>query len=151
MTPQVKRRVATERRLWDALDRLVARVAEAAGVANRCKLTIVALAREAGIGCNAIHANHREITPELQRAIEQCPPPAPIARLRADSSDCRAAAAELRAQNQLITIDNAALLKRVLDAERAGDWAEKKNAMLTAELRRMQQPTQLHSWSKPSA
>jgi hypothetical protein len=53
MTPQAKRRAATERRLRDALDRLVGRTAEPAGASNRSKLTVVALAREAGVGRNA--------------------------------------------------------------------------------------------------
>jgi hypothetical protein len=148
MPPQAKRRAATEQRLRAALDRLLC-PSDPSGAPDRARLTIAALAREAGVGRNAIYANHRGIIAELQSVIDQRPPPAPKASPSAEVTDWRAAAAELRVQNQRLATENAALLKRVLDAEHNAAQAEKKNARLTAELRRMQQPATLQPRASP--
>jgi hypothetical protein len=112
-------------------------------------LTVAALAREAGVGRNAIYASHSEIIAELQRVIDQRAPQVPSAKSPAQGTDWRAAAAELHAQNRRLATENAVLLKRMLDAERTADRAEKKAARLTAELRKVRQPAPLHSRSKP--
>ena len=154
MPPQAKRRATTEQRLRDALDRLLHRASDPSTRPVRSKLTVAALAREAGVGRNAIYANHRSLIVELLRAHEQHPHPAPPADPATDlpgaSTDWRAAAAELRMQNQLLATENAALLKRAMDAEHAAEQAERKSARLTAELRRMQQPAPISPRPSPS-
>ena len=150
ISPQAKRRATTDQRLRDALGRVRDRSSEPSAGAERSKLTVAALAREAGVGRNAIYANHRSIIVELERAQEQRPRSAPAADPQSDTTDWRAAAAELRVQNQLLATENAALLKRAMDAEYAAEQAERKSARLTTELRRMQQPTPIHPRPSPS-
>lgn len=150
MSPQAKRRATTEQRLRDALGRLLYRASDPSTRPDRSKLTVAALAREAGVGRNAIYANHRSIIVELQRAHEQRLHRAPPAEPPGATTDWRAAAAELRVQNQLLATENAALLKRAMDAEHAAEQADRKSARLTAELRRTQQPAPIHPRPSPS-
>ena len=57
-------------KLRAALDRLKGATGERSG-ASMQRLTVAALAREAGVGRNAIYANHRGILDELIRARQQ--------------------------------------------------------------------------------
>ena len=59
-TPQARRRARTEARLREALARLLHDGSR--------RPTVAALAREAGVGRNAIYANHRTILDELRQA-----------------------------------------------------------------------------------
>jgi hypothetical protein len=58
VTPQQKRRDATALRLRAAMARLLAQK-------GGTKLSVAALAREAGVGRNAIYVNHRYVIAEL--------------------------------------------------------------------------------------
>ena len=59
-TPQARRRARTAERLREALAHLLRDGSR--------RPTVAALAREAGIGRNAIYANHRTILNELRQA-----------------------------------------------------------------------------------
>jgi hypothetical protein len=59
-TPQARRRARTEARLREALARLLHDGSR--------RPTVAALAREAGVGRNAIYANHSTILDELRQA-----------------------------------------------------------------------------------
>ena len=137
MTPQQKRREATSEQLKAALGRLLA--ADCPG-----RLSVVVLAREAGVGRNAIYANHADIILELRRAATERVVARPVTEQTRAATDWRAVAANLRGQNQQLATENAALLKRALDAERAAARAEKQAAAFRAELRKTQEPVRLH-------
>jgi hypothetical protein len=135
-TPQQKRRHATAAQLRAALDRLFA-------VDHRGRPSVAELAREAGVGRNAIYSNHRDVIAELQRAVSQRVVPAVTKQIPA-ATDWRIAATDLRVQNQRLATENAALLKRALDAEQTTARAEKQAAALRTELRKAQHPVRLH-------
>ena len=109
-TPQQKRRDATRQELKAALARLVA-----SGHPRR--LSVAVLAREAGVGRNAIYANHADVITELRRAAMELVSAQPVMEKAPTVTDWRAVAADFRGQNQLLATENARLLKRALDAE----------------------------------
>ena len=124
------RRRNTERRIRKALDRLVARLS-LDGRATR--ITVAALAREAQVSRNTIYAEHSSFLEELAsanppRAGTQRSPP------KSDMSAIRASKHELQEQRRLLATENAGLLKRVLDAEKAVARLEKQNAKLVQEI-----------------
>jgi hypothetical protein len=132
-TPQQKRRDATREELKAALARLIA-----SGHPRR--LSVAVLAREAGVGRNAIYANHADIIAELRRAARERVLAQPVVEKAPTITDWRAVAADFRGQNQLLATENARLLKRALDAEQAAARAEKQAAALRAELRKTREP-----------
>ncbi|MGC0321060.1 AcrR family transcriptional regulator [Bradyrhizobium sp. USDA 326] len=135
-TPQQKRRDTTAYRLRAALARLLAREGGA-------KLSVAALAREAGVGRNAIYVNHRDVITELfQTASHRTD--AAAASKEAPETDWRAVAIELREQLRALATENARLLKRAQDAELATARVEKRAAKLDAELRALRSPVHLH-------
>lgn len=141
ITPQQKRRDATAHRLSAALARLVTQEGGA-------KLSVAALAREAGVGRNAIYVNHRDVIAELlQAASHQID--ATVASKEAPETDWRAVATELREQVRGLATENARLLRRAQDAELATARAEKRAAKLDAELRVLRSPVHLHG-TKPN-
>jgi hypothetical protein len=133
-TPQEKRRAGTAVRLREALNRLVA-----AGA----KLTVVELAREAGVGRNAIYVNHREIIAELCAASSQRDAKPEMARERSPETDWRAVAGELKQQVRALATENAVLLKRALDAEQASARAERRRTKLEEDFRALRGPISL--------
>lgn len=133
-TPQEKRRAGTADRLRDALHRLVS-----AGA----KLTVAELAREAGVGRNAIYVNHREIITELLAAAARREAKPKMERERSPETDWRAVAGELKQQVRALATENAMLLKRVLDTEQANARAERRRAKLEEELRTLRAPISL--------
>jgi len=137
-TPQQKRRDATREELKAALARLVA-----SGHPRR--LAVAVLAREAGVGRNAIYANHADVIAELRRAARERVLAQPVVEKPSAVADWRAVAADLRCQNQLLATENARLLKRALDAEPAAARSEKQAAALRGELRKTGEPVRVRS------
>lgn len=123
----------TERRIRQALDRLVAG-ASLQGPATR--LTVAALAREAQVSRNTIYAAHSAFLDELASANPPQPAntrPKPIS----DTAKLRAVMRENQEQRRLLATENAGLLKRVIDAEKAVARLEKQNAKLIEDLSRV--------------
>lgn len=136
MTPQQKRRDATAQRLRAALARLLAQERGA-------KLSVAALAREAGVGRNAIYVNHRDVVAELLQAASHRID-ATVASKEAPETDWRVVTTELREQLRGLATENARLLRRRQDAEQATARAEKRAAKLDAELRAQRSPVHLY-------
>lgn len=131
-SPETRHR-NTERRIRQAMDRLVAQ-ASLEGYATR--VTVAALAREAQVSRNTIYAEHSSFLEELAsanppRPKTQRPPP------KSDMSALRASMHELQEQRRLLATENASLLKRVLDSEKAVARLEKQNAKLVQEISRV--------------
>jgi hypothetical protein len=134
VTPQAKRRASTAARLRAALHRLTQNTSH--------RPTIAALAREAGIGRNAIYANHREILAELQRAARPRQA-APELESTNPVEQERCLIAELKHQLRQLATQNAALLKRALDAEQRAERLDRRNAQLVREVDAVRRPAAL--------
>lgn len=125
----------TERRIRQAMDRLVA---QASLEGRTTRVTVAALAREAQVSRNTIYAEHSSFLEELASAN----PPRPGTQRpspKSDMSALRASMHELQEQRRLLATENANLLKRVLDAEKAVARLEKQNAKLVQEISRVRQ------------
>ena len=111
-------------------------------------LSVAALAREAGVGRNAIYVNHRDVIAEL---LEAAPHQidATVASKEVPETDWRAVATELREQVRGLATENARLLRRAQDAELATARVEKRAAKREAQLRALQSPVYLYG-TKPS-
>jgi hypothetical protein len=130
-TPQARRRARTEARLSEALARLLHDGSR--------RPTVAALAREAGVDRNAICANHSTILDELRQAATR---PGTDSQVESDADrglEHRRVIAGLR---QLAT-QNAALLKRALDAEAKVVRLDRRASQLTREIDEMHRPVPL--------
>jgi hypothetical protein len=133
-TPQARRRARTAERLREALARLLHDGSR--------RPTVAALAREAGVGRNAIYANHSAILDELHRAATRHGD----SRLESDTDrglEHRRVIAELKDQLRQLATQNAALLKRALDAEAKAARLDRRAAQLTREIDEMRRPVPL--------
>ncbi len=131
LSPQQRRHARTKARLRDALRNLSADPAR--------PLTAAALAREAGVGRNALYTGHADILGELrdlavQRAIR------PEARRRDEEADREKVRAFERALGKLTT-QNAGLLRRALEAEERLKRSEERNGQLLHEISKLRAPT----------
>jgi hypothetical protein len=133
--PQARRRARTAERLREALARLLHDGSR--------RPTVAALAREAGVGRNAIYANHSAILDELHRTAT-CH--GADSRLESDTDrglEHRRVIAELKDQLRQLATQNAALLKRALDAEAKTARLDRRAAQLTREIDEMRRPVPL--------
>lgn len=131
-SPQARRRARTEARLREALARLLHDGSR--------RLTVAALAREAGVGRNAIYANHSTILDELRHAATR---PGADAQLESDADrglEHRRVIAGLKNQLRQLATQNAALLKRALDAEAKAAQLDRRASQLTREIDEMRRP-----------
>jgi aryl carrier-like protein len=135
-TPQEKRRSGTSVRLRAAFGRLVAVGA---------KLTVAALAREAGVGRNAIYVNHRDIIADLLQATSRSETNSEPNQERSPETDWRAVAAQMKEQVRVLATENARLLKRALDAEQTMERTERWRRKLEDEIRALRAPVHLPS------
>lgn len=133
LSPYEKRREATAQRLREALYRLIhnePRHADLKGKPYRL-ITVASLAREAGIGRNAIYANHRAVLDDLAEANahrERMP-------VLEDQLDIqRSTIHELKAKIVQLTSENAGLLKRALTAESRFLQLDRRVVQLVKEL-----------------
>lgn len=132
-TPHETRRRNTARRLQQALDRLVAGTPRHPALQGRYRLTVTALAREAGVGRNTVYTTHRAILDALASADPRAPAPnRPTPEQQ--TAALRALIEQLQQQKRQLATENAALLKRAIDAENAAARLEKQNAKLLHDL-----------------
>ena len=118
-----RRRQATERRLREALERL-----EAAGG----RLSVARLAREAKVARNALYTNHLGIIQALEEAKRRRS--ARVEPQKAgEQAQLRIEIDALRRERQQLVTENAALLKRALDAEAVAAQHARQNARLVQE------------------
>ncbi|MGE4307066.1 MAG: hypothetical protein AB7E24_23905 [Novosphingobium sp.] len=142
-SPQQTRRQSTEQRLRAALERLVAEKPRSKSLRKTgYRLTVSVLAREANVSRNTIYANHRSFIDELAQHARCRDADAPRSRTRNANED-RGLIAELRGNVRDLASQNAALLKRVIDAERRAEHLAARNASLTSEIATLRQPAVL--------
>ena len=127
-----KRLGDTHRRLSNALERLIeGRLNDPALQKTQNRFTVATLAREAGVGRNAIYTNHRDLLEELRQAALKV---SPKAAQREDKLVEQGIAIEaLKLNERRMITENAVLLKRALDSEAQADRHCKQNARLIAE------------------
>jgi len=139
-TPHEKRRLGTEQRLRAALARLVGGTPSDPSLQERTyRLTVATLAREARVARNTIYANHRSILDELNRADHpstKLKRPAPAQK----TAEFAAMIEQLQQQKRQLATENAALLKRAIDAEEMLCRLQKQNAKLLQQLAAAHQP-----------
>lgn len=134
-----KRRDATRHKLHAALQRLLDKHPVHPSLQARAyRLTVATLAREARVGRNAIYSNHRVIIEALRAGT-----PTRAARSTEDELGQRAMIETLKAAERRLITENAALLKRALDAEAEADRHRRLNARLIAERDAMQRPRRI--------
>jgi hypothetical protein len=127
-----KRLRDTHRRLCNALERLIAaRSNDPAQQKTQNRFTVATLAREAGVGRNAIYNNHRALLDQLRQAALTVSPKAAQREDRLVEQRMTIEALKLN-ERRMIT-ENAVLLKRALDSEAQADRHCKQNARLIAE------------------
>ncbi|HLY89963.1 MAG TPA: hypothetical protein VKQ27_13355 [Acetobacteraceae bacterium] len=138
-----KRRQGTEQRLRAALARLNSGTPIHPSLQGCAyQMTISVLAREAGVGRNTIYTNHRSILDELSGANRRTTLPSRPAPTQ-KTTELTALIEQLRKQKRQLATENASLLKRAIDAEKAVDRLRKHNAKIVRELAATRQPIAL--------
>ena len=131
LDPYERRLRETDRKLREALDRLVKREPTHPDLKKRpYRLTVSTLAREAGIGRNAIYNNHRTMLGKLEKARQKRVVPGQLASWQDKVTELRTINEELLTENRRIVTENAALLKRSRKAEAESKRLERNNARL---------------------
>jgi len=126
---------ATADKLRKALDRLVRGVPEHRASRHQAqRLTVAALAREAGVGRNAIYTNHRDILDDLARARRRRLAPDRIGGMEEKIAEQRAIIDDMQLRIRQLATENAGLLRRAVEAERLAERADRRNALLTREI-----------------
>jgi AcrR family transcriptional regulator len=141
-TPYEKRRLGVERRLQAALERLVSGTPKHPSLRGRAyRPSVSALAREAGVNRNTIYANHRSIIKELNsnHPVTTRKRPNPKQKI----AELRAMIEQLQLQKRQLATENAAILKRAIDAETMLDQLRKQNTRLLKERAATRQPVVL--------
>lgn len=137
-----KRMEATAGKLRAALDRLLQEGGQRSMVAAS-RLTVAALAREAGVGLNAIYSNHRDILDGLNQACRRQNQTDQGRRVEDRISEQRSMMDEMQAQIRQLATENAGLMRRAIEAERCADRAERRSVLLTKEVDTLRRPTLL--------
>jgi hypothetical protein len=144
LTPYEKRLCNTNRKLREALERLVKGLPTHPDLQKRpYRLTVATLAREARVGRNAIYTNHRTVIEDLRRADRHRVVPDKLTKWEDKLAQQRSLLQVLQIEERRLVTENAALLKRVLDAEAASARHQKQNARLIAERDRALKPIPL--------
>ena len=129
-----KRLQETDRKLRDALDRLVKGTPRDASLQERrYQLSVASLAREAGVARNAIYTNHRAMIDALRQAAQQRVVPSKLESWEDKLAQQRAVIDVLKTEQRRLVTENAALLKRAIDAEVAAARHQRQNARLLKE------------------
>ena len=127
-----KRRSATERKLREALERLIKGLPTHPDLkAGRYRVTVATLAKEARIARSAIYANHQSLLADIEAATTA--DTHIIASWPDKVSEQRAVIARMKADARRLLTENAALLKRALDAEAEAQGLRRRNARLVAD------------------
>ncbi|WP_073664740.1 hypothetical protein [Pseudomonas aeruginosa] len=144
LNPYEKRRQETDRKLRDALDRLIKGTPRDASLKHRSdQLSVASLAREAGVARNAIYTNHRATIDALRRAAQQRVVPSKLERWEDKLAEQRVVIDVLKIEQRRLVTDNAALLKRAIDAETAAARHQRQNDRLLKERDEVLQPVAL--------
>jgi len=138
--PYEKRRAATDRKLHAALERLIEQRPSHPALQNGYRLEVATLAREAGVGRNAIYTNHRSIIDALKLAAAR-PHPKAIESLEEKVVELRAVIREMQANERRLLTHNAALLQRAVSAEADAERYRRQNARLVATRNEAARPT----------
>jgi hypothetical protein len=125
-----KRLAQTHRKLREALDRLIHGAADPALHVERDHFSVARLAREAGVARNAIYTNHRVIIDALRQAEAEQQVPSRLETWRDKLAQQRAVIDTLTIQQRRLATENAALLKRALDAEAQAERHRRQHARL---------------------
>ena len=129
-----KRLQETDRKLRDALDRLIKGTPrEASSQERRYALSVASLAREAGVARNAIYTNHRAMIDALRQAAQQRVVPSKLEGWEDKLAQQRAVIDVLKTEQRRLVTENAALLRRAIDAEVAAARHQRQNARLLKE------------------
>lgn len=143
-TPYDRRMQATTDKLAAALDRLVRGAPERlASTHPGPRLTVAALAREAGVARNAIYTNHRNILDDLARAQKRGVVPDRLGSVEQKVTEQRAAIKDMELQIRQLVTENAGLLRRAVEAERLAERADRRNAQLTRQIDALRRPVAL--------
>ena len=145
--PDDRRIKATAEKLRAALDRLTNGSSEQPAASIR-RLTVAALAREAGVGRNAIYANHRDILDALIRARRRQSVPDRITTMGDTLVEQRGVIDNMQQQIRQIVTENAGLPQRAIEAERRAERAERRSAHLTKEIVVLRGPAVLRTSSE---
>jgi hypothetical protein len=136
-----RRMQATAEKLRAALDRLVRGVPERPASAHPSRrLTVAALAREAGVARNAIYTNHRDILDDLARARRRGTVPDRLDGMEQKLTEQHAVIDEMQLQIRQLATENAGLLRRAVEAERLAERADRRNAQLTRQIDALRRP-----------
>ena len=129
-----KRLQETARKLRDALDRLVKGTPRDASLQERrYQLSVASLAREAGVARNAIYTNHRAMIDALRHAAQQRVVPTRLESWGDKLAQQRAVIEVLKTEQRRLVTENAALLKRAIEAEAAAARHQRQNDRLLKE------------------
>jgi hypothetical protein len=131
-TPYEKRIQASDIRLRDALERLVQDRPIHPRHQNGYRLTVAVLAREAGVGRNAIYTNHRSFLDALQVAATTSAPKPP-ANWQDKVDELRAIITTMKQEERRMITENAVLLQRGRAAEADAERSRRQYARLVAE------------------
>jgi hypothetical protein len=144
LTPHEKRLRNTDRKLREALERLVKGMPTHPDLQKRSyRLTIATLAHEARVGRNAIYTNHRSMIDELRRASDRKIVPEKLAAWEDKLAQQRSLIQVLQVEERRLVTENAGLLKRILEAETEAERHKRHNARLIAERDRALKPVPL--------
>jgi hypothetical protein len=144
LTPHEKRLRNTNRKLREALERLVKGLPTHPDLRKRSyRLTVATLAREARVGRNAIYTNHRSMIDELHRATDRKIVPEKLAAWEDKLAQQRSLIQVLQIEERRLVTENAVLLKRILEAETEVDRQKRRHARLIAERDRAVKPVPL--------
>lgn len=150
LTPHEKRLRNTNRKLRDALERLVKGLPTHPDLQKQpYRLTVATLAREARVGRNAIYTNHRSMIDELRRANDHKIIPDKLEVWEDKLAQQRSLIQVLQIEERRLVTENAVLLKRILDAETEVDRQKRHNARLIAERDHAARPVPLVRKPKP--
>ena len=141
--PYAKRRNDTERKLRAALERLIKGLPTHPDLkGRRYRLNVAALAKESRIARSAIYANHQAVLDALHDAAGRSTPNA-LLSWQDKLAEQSAVIAQLKSEQRFIITENAALLKRALDAEAEAASLRRRNARLLVERDRALEPITL--------
>jgi|GEM_PF-403017 hypothetical protein len=144
LSPYEKRLRDTDRKLREALKRLVQGTPTDRRLQNGdYRLTVTTLAQEARVGRNAIYTNHREFIDRLGDAVRLRIVPDKLVVWEDKLTQQRSLIQILKIEERRLVTENAALLKRLQDAETEANRHKRHNAKLVAEQDTARRPASL--------
>jgi len=144
LPPHDRRMRATADKLRAALDRLVCGTPERPPSRHSAhRLTVAALAREAGVARNAIYTNHRDILDELGQAQRRGTVHDRLDSTEQKIAEQRAVIDDMQIQIRQLATENAGLLRRAVEAERLTESADRRSAQLTRQIDALRRPVAL--------